>query len=466
MIFYCSLLPRAEFGLKNIYKPISFDKRETLKMVKREPVKIILDLTPLKNGFYADASRSGIFFTVRNILSQLLQRNDIELYFNITCSEPDTFVKTMLVAEREFPQHLQFISSRLVSNSGIFSKGINALFYAVLAGKGRYKNSFIGNFFRIANFTLGKTVNLFKLHYSDKIREKHEISDCNFLSLMYAVPEHIKQIIPSEKRFTMLYDAIPTICAGVVSENPWYNEVVATLSADENYFAISKATADDFKRLFPILSNLEIPVVPLASAECFNSVKNDELAKNIRKKYNISSDKKIVFSHCSLAPHKNLERLLRAFVSFNKENKQYQMVFGGANAGRSKDKLFAELGIADSSSIIFTGYIDDEELPELYRMADIFCFVSLYEGFGLPVLEAISCGTPCLASSTSSIPEVAGNAALLVDPYDEKAITAGLERLANSPELRSSLREHGLKRATMFSWSNTADSIVAHIAAH
>jgi glycosyltransferase involved in cell wall biosynthesis len=102
------------------------------------------------------------------------------------------------------------------------------------------------------------------------------------------------------------------------------------------------------------------------------------------------------------------------------------------------------------------GFVPDEDLPALYSAATLFVYPSLYEGFGIPVLEAMSCGAPTLTSAVSSMPEVAGDAAELVDPTDTRALTEALAGLIADPERRAVLRTRGLRRAALFSWDQTA----------
>jgi glycosyltransferase involved in cell wall biosynthesis len=104
-----------------------------------------------------------------------------------------------------------------------------------------------------------------------------------------------------------------------------------------------------------------------------------------------------------------------------------------------------------------TGYESREELRSLYGLAEIFVYTSLAEGFGLPILEARACGTPVVASASTGMPEVAGDAALLVDPLDEGAIAAAIRRLVEDPELRRELRWRGLARASGYAWRTTAE---------
>jgi glycosyltransferase involved in cell wall biosynthesis len=123
------------------------------------------------------------------------------------------------------------------------------------------------------------------------------------------------------------------------------------------------------------------------------------------------------------------------------------------------ERRAVELGIAER--VRFTGYVADEDLPALLSGALAFVFPSLYEGFGMPVLEAMACGAPVLTSSSSSLPEVAGDAALLVDPEDSVALTHGLARLATDAGLRADLRTRGLARAATFTWERCAEETLA-----
>jgi glycosyltransferase involved in cell wall biosynthesis len=152
----------------------------------------------------------------------------------------------------------------------------------------------------------------------------------------------------------------------------------------------------------------------------------------------------------TLEPRKNLSNLIRAFaaaqledvilVIAGKKGWMYQPIFD----------LVQTLGI--EQKVIFTGFVADEDLPALYSLADAFVFPSLYEGFGLPVLEAMACGAPVLTSNISSLPEITGDAALLIDPLNVEEITAAIRRLANDAGLRQELRRQGVIRAAQFSW--------------
>jgi hypothetical protein len=108
------------------------------------------------------------------------------------------------------------------------------------------------------------------------------------------------------------------------------------------------------------------------------------------------------------------------------------------------------------SRVVFTGFVSEEDKPYLIRGAEIFTYVSLYEGFGIPVLEALACGTPTLTSDVSSIPEIAGDSALLIDPSSVQEIATGLERLLGDVSLRNELAAKSISQAARFSWPDTA----------
>jgi glycosyltransferase involved in cell wall biosynthesis len=159
----------------------------------------------------------------------------------------------------------------------------------------------------------------------------------------------------------------------------------------------------------------------------------------------------------NLQPRKNLLRLIEAFAQLITERRiPHQLVLAGKAKWRESDihRTVRRLGIEDR--IVFTGRVPDEDLACLLNGAELFVYPSLYEGFGLPVLEAMACGTPVVTSNCTSIPEVAGDAALLVDPYRVDELADAIHHVLSDESLRARLREKGLARSQMFSWRQTA----------
>lgn len=158
--------------------------------------------------------------------------------------------------------------------------------------------------------------------------------------------------------------------------------------------------------------------------------------------------------------HKNEPRVLQAF-SQTAVDPDIRLIF----TGRANEALLGhcrQYGVANR--IVFAGRVAEEDLPSLYRGAIALVFPSLYEGFGLPVIEAMACGTPVLTSNTTSLPEVAGDAALLVDPLSVNEIAAGIERLCTDIVLRETLQRKGLLQAARFRWSDVATRVKAALA--
>jgi len=168
-----------------------------------------------------------------------------------------------------------------------------------------------------------------------------------------------------------------------------------------------------------------------------------------------------VLSVGTLQPRKNLVTALDAFARVVTDGAPHTLVVAGARGWRDEAVLAALRRPAARARVHVLGRVTDEELVELYRGADCLLFPSLYEGFGLPVLEAMACGTPVICANRTSLPEVAGDAAVLVDPDDATAFAAALAEVLSSPARHAALAEAGLARAREFSWRRCADLTVA-----
>jgi alpha-1,3-rhamnosyl/mannosyltransferase len=214
--------------------------------------------------------------------------------------------------------------------------------------------------------------------------------------------------------------------------------------------AISEATRRDLVEHYPAAAD-KTTVVPLAADDRFRP---GDAARHP------GPDGPFVLVVGTLEPRKNLPRLIEAFAGLDPAlRERYRLVLAGAN-GWQTDETFAS--IAEHENEITTlGYVSDDDLAALYRAAELVCYPSLYEGFGLPVLEAMQSGTAVLTSSTSSMPEVGGDAARYVDPLDVDDIRAGLEQLLADADERERLARLGRERSESFSWERTARETLA-----
>lgn len=200
-----------------------------------------------------------------------------------------------------------------------------------------------------------------------------------------------------------------------------------------------------------------ITVTPLAAPAHFAPVSDETELLRIRQTYGIERD--YILTLGSIQPRKNLARLIRAFGMLRgRELKKQapQLVIAGKR-GWLYDETLRVAGEQEAGrDIVFTGYVQERDLPALYSGAACFAYPSYYEGFGLPVVEAMQCGTPVVAGNQTSLPEVVGDGGVLVDPFSELELAEAIARVIDNPDYRAELRVKGLERAKAFSWTTTA----------
>jgi glycosyltransferase involved in cell wall biosynthesis len=220
-------------------------------------------------------------------------------------------------------------------------------------------------------------------------------------------------------------------------------------------------TDSDYSRR-DILRTYELPpervtTTPLAASSLFRPVEDAALVGRTLTRYGIPSDYLLAVG--SIQPRKNIPRLIRAYASLLDRrplDSLPRLVVAGKPAWLYDETLRAAAASAARDRIIFTGYVPEPDLPALYTGALCFVYPSYFEGFGIPPVEAMRCGTPVITSDGTCFPEVVGDAALMVDTLDERAIADAILRLINDPALRAKLREKGLERARLFDWRETA----------
>lgn len=219
---------------------------------------------------------------------------------------------------------------------------------------------------------------------------------------------------------------------------------------------LSEHTRHDIIETYGVSSD-RVTAIPLAAPAHFGPVNNEKELQRVRHIYGIDGDYILCVS--SIQPRKNLPRLVRAFASLRNKRRAGtlpKLVLVGKCAWLYDETLRAlqETGMEDS--VILTGYVPQSDLPALYSGAVCFVYPSYFEGFGLPPLEAMKCGVPTIVGNNTSLPEVVGDAGLLIDPFDISAIAAAIERLIDDSDFRHQLTVKGLARARMFDWHETA----------
>jgi len=211
---------------------------------------------------------------------------------------------------------------------------------------------------------------------------------------------------------------------------------------------VSEYSKRDIVDLFGVGAE-RIRVVPNAVSQKCKPVESEAEIDAVRRRYGIQGS--FVLYVGNFKPHKNVAVLLEAYACLDPSlREQAGLVLGGKPDAFSEGlkQRIDELGIGPR--VRFTGFVEEDDLPALYSAASVFVFPSLYEGFGLPPLEAMACGTPVACSSATSLPEVVGDAAILFDPHDAKALAEDIEGLLTSPERANRMTRRGLDRAQLF----------------
>ena len=406
---------------------------------------MLYDATVLLSGTTKNSNRSGVFFTALNIFKCMTDSIPVTLY----CKKSDTEDLKNLLSEFD------------ISNVGFYAYD-NIIFtlnrhYERIKLKinklGEDRQYFRKLYYQI--IILG----LFPFHIFMKNDIFIKKYNC-FFSAIYEIPREIAEN-KGIKKFTMLHDVIPLVLQEE-EYNPdlWFIKLINSLNGNDYYICNSEYTKQDFLKHIPVIDKNKIYTSLLACNEKFRPQPASVIKKS-REKYNIPE--KYVFCIGNIEPRKNLERIIRTFIKFISEYKinDLSLVISGTSWTDMLEKLktaFSDERYKDK--IIFTGYIDDEDTAPLYSGALFSVYTSMYEGFGLPVLEAMSSGCPVVASKSTSIPEVAGDCAISVDyDSDEQHIEAYKTYYFNE-NIREENRQKGLSRAKMFSWKKCTDNII------
>ncbi len=233
--------------------------------------------------------------------------------------------------------------------------------------------------------------------------------------------------------------------------NTW---VPASVERASHVIAVSEATRQDLIELYGTPPQ-KISVLHHGVTAEFRPIADDACLASVRQKYGLG-DEPFILSVGTIQLRKNYRRLVQAFARLDRA---LHLVIVGSKGWYCEEVFEAVSRQQMTGRVHFLGFVEDGDLPLLYNAADLFVYPSLYEGFGLPVLEAMACGTPVVAADASALPEVVGQAGLLVDPYDVEALAGAMAQGWADPALRQQLRQAGLERARLFTWEKMATDL-------
>ena len=422
----------------------------------KNKIKLIFAATILTNGLHKNSFRSGVYFAGANIFNEMIKNPNLSVTLHCSLNKIEELKEYL----KMYYPNTQF---NIISDVPLNKISIT---YAKLKNlKQQYKEEKNGVkklFIQMILIPYSLLINFMSIFQSVLIKKQ----DYDAFFSPFSEPPKCIQKNKNIKIYMMLHDAIPLLFPGnnrdAIGKHGWFTKITNSFSPDNCYFTNSEATKKDFLKYYNNINHHKIYTIPHA---CRNSFKqcDTELITKVKHKYNIPVQKKYVFSLCTIEPRKNLIRAVSTFLEFIKQHNidDLYFVLGGGQWDKFMIVFEEELRHYDEykDKIIKTGYIDDEDLPPLYSGAEWFVYTSQYEGFGVPPLEAMTSGCPVITSNNSSLPEVIGDAGIMIDwDSDEQHIQA-YEKYYYNADLREENRKKGLERAKEFSWEKCANAI-------
>lgn len=337
----------------------------------------------------------------------------------------------------------------------------------------------IGTYIRNIVPLLADSFKLILIANESSVQKWPFLNDCNVIMTripIYSIEEQVKLplMVPScdlfwtphyntpflplraKKRIVSIHDVYHLAFSHDLSYiKRFYAKVMINRAAkiSDHILTISHFSKDEIVKHTSIEQD-KISVIHLGVDRFHFSEKPEESRKtSLRQKYGLPLRYFIFVS--TLSPHKNIERLFLAWNLVREKFPEWKLVLVGKRGKTNSWEQMINNNPSLQESLLFLGQVEDQDLPDLYRNAYAMIHPSLYEGFGLTPLEAMSCGCPAIVSKVASLPEVCGESALYVDPYNIKEIAQGIVTMIENPELRDALRVQGLQRSKEFSWTST-----------
>lgn len=398
-------------------------------------IKMLFDGQLLSRAFIQ--KQTGIFRVCDEIFKRLAKRDDIELYFLVTNDKNGRRTEPERYLESRGLSHL--IPNIVKLPKLLMSTKTRNLYHKIYGGFLR----------KILPYVYGKKLKKFDVYFSPFPAISPVVKKCGVKTVSFS------------------YDIIPILYPifGMVykTQSNNFTHFVRNLDSDLIFFD-SKSARDDFLRYrFPFDFN-RTRVCYLAVDERFYK-KSDSEIKKVADKYHIPH-KPYLLCVSEANPRKNFAHVIKSFIYYIEKTKDENLnlvIVGKKLAGYDYLTECSDVLEKYKDRIILTGYVDDEDLPALYSGASIFMYPSLYEGFGLPLLEAMQCGIPVITADNSSLPEVGGDAVAYVSGFDVKETANMIEKVLNDKAFSDDLIKKSLERVKLFSWDKTIEIIMNEI---
>ncbi len=411
-------------------------------------MKVIFDISSV--GYQA-SSRTGVARVAWTLTDLLHQQLGDDLSFSATGSIAASLQVEQLLAD--YPD----LQSAIYPINGL-AKTIDRLNSQATSNNNHFGNNLLQKSKQSSLLNISRLLNITRRPIDP---QKLAVADL-FHSTYPRIPQQVRTALPN-RHLQTVYDLTPLILDEKYFPPGHCNvtqRLIDTIQPNDWVTTISNSARDDLLNRRPHLNPDRVITIYLAAApELFYPVSDRQRIEEVKQKYQLPEGDYFLSLH-SLAPHKNMEHLITCFKQIICQEKiadLHLVICGGNKNSLSKAIEANHLTATDLKNIHFTGFVDDLDLAAIYSGAVGFIFPSLYEGFGLPLLEAMQCGCPAISSNTSSMPEVVGTAGFLVSPRDEDALCAAMLALYRSHELRSKYARMSVAQATLFSWQKTVD---------
>ncbi len=431
-------------------------------------MNLLFDATELSYYNENSGHRAGVFYVALNLLREL-QHLGVNITF--VCDFKRYYFMKSIEEFKDIP---------LLEENSLCNKLVAKILYLTDKLPIRIKYAFLimarfyDKYFYRVNKKNAEQLKGFDTYFSPFTPPSKEISASNL------------------KRFRMIHDVIPIIENGMPkSPKDWYYKIYSDINGQDFYLTNSEYTKSDVLKYFPFIKESHIkttllgtriglcedcditPPQPSPSEEGASSVtspqpspvrRGSDFQTKLSKEGSINFGK-YVFSLCTLGKRKNVLFGIKNFFEFiEKYNiKDLKLVLGGGVWKKFEGELEGVLNKCDRSKIVLTGYIQEQELAQYYSRALCFIYPSLYEGFGLPVLEAMQCGCPVITSNRSSLPEVIGDAGIQINPESDEEMVEALKKMYFDSDYREKCIQKGLERAKNFSWGKCASELLEFI---
>jgi glycosyltransferase involved in cell wall biosynthesis len=414
-------------------------------------MKTVIDISLLGSAYYSNRHRTGIARTVEDLLYALTDLRACELDYCAYNSLEQLIQSAAYLASSTRLGRPTLTTPRSGLLDVLVAAANKVYPDAAVVAKARLRRRVVSFFLKRFN-TLYRSLDTGFVENADVLH-----------STFYALPEY-RQQSKKLRRFITIYDMIPVLFPqyfeSQITAN--FHNIIGSIRPDDWAIAISHSTKNDLCDYLK-MDPSRVFVTHLAASETFYQCRDEKEKLRVREKYAIPEGPYLL-SLSTLEPRKNIDHTLRCFARTVQEQgiQDLNLVLVGTK-GWDFDKIFQEITRNPSiqKRVIVTGYVPDEDLAALYSGSMMFVYPSLYEGFGLPPLEAMQCGVPVITSNTSSLPEVVGEAGIMVDPRDEDTLCQSIWNLYSNSKLRTGMSLLSVARAAEFSWKKCAQDTVA-----